>query len=186
VTLELLLSGQLFFSALVTGSIYVLIGLGLNLVFGTMRLLNIAHGEMAMIGAYLAYWLFTLYGVSPLASMFLSAVLTAAFGAAVYKGIFRSLLGSNMTLVRLEANSLLVFLGLTIILQNAAILIFTGSPRAYQHMDTMLSVGGVTLTQNRLVVLIVAAVIGVLVTLFLRLNIYGLAINAFIQNRRPQ
>jgi branched-chain amino acid transport system permease protein len=181
--LELLLSGQLFFSALVTGAVYVLIGLGLNLVFGTMRLLNIAHGEMAMIGAYLAYWLFALWGVSPLVSMLLAAAVTAAFGAAVYKGIFRGLLASNMTLVRLEANSLLVFLGITIILQNAAILIFTGSPRAYQYMDTMLRVGGVTLTQNRLFVLIVAAVIGVLVTLFLRFNIYGLAINAFIQNR---
>ena len=182
--MELLLSGQLLFSALVTGAVYVLIGLGLNLVFGTMRLLNIAHGEMAMIGAYLAYWLFTLWGVSPLLSMILAAAVTAAFGAAVYKGVFRGLLASNMTLVRLEANSLLVFLGISIILQNAAILLFTGSPRAYQYMDSMLHVGGVTLTQNRLVVLIIAAVVGAAVSLFLRFNIYGLALNAFIQNRQ--
>jgi branched-chain amino acid transport system permease protein len=182
--LELLLSGQLFFSALVTGAVYVLIGLGLNLVFGTMRLLNIAHGEMAMIGAYLTYWLFTVFGVSPLISMPLAAALTAALGAAVYKGIFRNLLASNLTLVRLEANSLLVFLGISIILQNSATLLFTGSPRAYQYMDTILHIGGVAVTQNRLLVLIVAAVIAMLITLFLRFNIYGLAINAFIQNRQ--
>ena len=57
--LDVLLSGQLLFSALVTGSLYALVALGLNLVYGTMRMLNVAHGDLVMLGAYAAYWAFT-------------------------------------------------------------------------------------------------------------------------------
>jgi len=62
---SVLLSGQLLFAALSTGALYALIGLGLNLVYGTMRLLNVAHGDLVMIGAYIAFWGFTLLGLSP-------------------------------------------------------------------------------------------------------------------------
>ena len=50
------MSTQLLIAALVAGSVYALIALGLNLVYGTMRLINVAHGEVVMIGAYVAYW----------------------------------------------------------------------------------------------------------------------------------
>ena len=53
--------GQLLFAALVAGSLYALVALGLNLVYGTLRLLNIAHGDLVMIGAYVTW-----KGVSPL------------------------------------------------------------------------------------------------------------------------
>ena len=72
--LDTLLSGQLLFAALVTGSLYALVALGLNLVYGTMRMLNVAHGDVVMLGAYGAYWAFTLLGVSPLVAAPLVAV----------------------------------------------------------------------------------------------------------------
>jgi len=50
------MSFQLLLAALIAGSIYALVALGLNLIYGTMRLLNVAHGEFLMIGAYVAYW----------------------------------------------------------------------------------------------------------------------------------
>ena len=58
-------SGQLLFAALVIGALYALIALGLNLVYGTMRLLNVAHGDLVMLGAYVAFWPFTAGGLSP-------------------------------------------------------------------------------------------------------------------------
>ena len=61
--LDTLLSGQFLFAALVTGSLYALIALGLNLVYGTMRMLNVAHGDVVMLGAYGAFWAFTLIGL---------------------------------------------------------------------------------------------------------------------------
>ena len=68
------MSGQLLFAALVIGSVYAMIGLGLNLVYGTMRLLNIAHGDLMMLGAYASFWLLTIAGVSPLASLAIAAL----------------------------------------------------------------------------------------------------------------
>ena len=51
------------------GLYFTLIGLGLNLVFGVMRIVNLAHGDFLMLGAFLAYWLFTLFAVNPLPSV---------------------------------------------------------------------------------------------------------------------
>ena len=58
--LDSLLSGQLLFATLVLGALYAVVGLGLNLVYGTMRLLNIAHGDVLMLGAFAAFGWFTL------------------------------------------------------------------------------------------------------------------------------
>src|SRR5690606_29843078 len=88
---DTLLSGQLLAAALVTGALYALTALGLNLVYGTMRLLNVAHGDLVMIGAYVAFWAFTLLSLSPLLGLFAAAVLAALFGLALYHGLFRRL-----------------------------------------------------------------------------------------------
>jgi len=120
---ETLLSGQLLFAALVTGSIYALIALGLNLVYGTLRMLNVAHGDVVMLGAYAAYWAFTGSGISPLLAAPVVAGLGAVAGLLVYRGAVRRMLGSGMPASScLEGNSLLLFFGLSIILQNAAAL----------------------------------------------------------------
>ncbi|MDP6843348.1 MAG: hypothetical protein QGH73_16890, partial [Rhodospirillales bacterium] len=157
--MDVFFSGQLLFAALVLGSAYALIALGLNLVYGTMRLLNIAHGDIIMIGAYVAYWLFTLADVSPLVSMFIAAALAAAIGAAVYYGLFQRQLGSDLMIERIEANSLLIFFGVSVVIQNIASFAFTASPRAYQYMDTVYEFGGASMTVNRLVTLIVTLII---------------------------
>ncbi len=87
-----LLSGQLVIATLVLAAIYGLVGLGLNLIYGTMRLLNVAHGEILMLGGYLAYWSFTLTGIGPIYSMFVAMILAAMLGAGVYHFIFRRVL----------------------------------------------------------------------------------------------
>ncbi len=181
--MEILASGQLLFSALVLGATYALIALGLNLVYGTMRLLNVAHGDLVMLGAYVAYWLFTFMTVSPLLSMFLAMVIAAGVGALAFVGFFRRQLAERTTAGCLEANSLLLFFGLSVIMQNVASLAFTGSLRAYQYLDEVLTIGGVAMTGNRLVMLLLTIGVCAALTLFLRLNIYGLAIKALIQNR---
>lgn len=180
--MDLLFSGQILFAALVLGSEYSLIALGLNLVYGTMRLLNIAHGDIIMIGAYVAYWLFTWGSVSPLLSIFLAAVLTAGLGAVIFYGLFQRQLSSSLLIERIEANSLLIFFGVSVIIQNTSSLVFTASPRAYQYMDYVYHFAGVSISANRLVILSVTLIICFLVVIFLRTNIYGLAIKALIQN----
>ena len=60
---------QLLLFGVVWGGLYALIALGLNLIFGVMKILNIAHGELLMLGAYMAFWLFALWQISPLLTM---------------------------------------------------------------------------------------------------------------------
>lgn len=181
--LDVLLSGQLLFAAAVAGALYALVALGLNLVYGTMRLLNVAHGDIVMVGAYATYWCFALLGLSPLASLVLAAVAAALFGGALYVGLFRRLVASRRTARRLEANSLLLFFGISVIMQNLASYAFSATPRGYQYLDSVLRLGDVFVTGNRLLALAVALAACAGTWLFMRLHVLGLAIRALIQSR---
>ena len=183
--LETLLSGQLLFAALVTGSLYALIALGLNLVYGTMRLLNVAHGEVVMLGAYAAYWAFTAWGLSPLLVAPVVAAAGGLLGYALYRGIFKRLLSDSSAaqVQRMESNSLLLFFGLSIVLQNATALVFTPNNRAYNYLGTVYHLGSVSMTGNRLAALCVAGTCCLLAAVFLGRSVFGLATRAVIERR---
>lgn len=175
-----LLSGQLLFAAVLTGALYGLIALGLNLVYGTLRLLNVAHGDLMMLGAYTAYWAMTIGGVPPIVSMFGAAALCAGLGWLAYITLFRRLMSNRAMAKRLESNSLLIFFGLSVILQNVAAIAFTASPRAYQYLADVHEFGGVAATGNKLLSLGVALGLCIGTLLFLRFNLFGLAVRALI------
>jgi branched-chain amino acid transport system permease protein len=180
---EALLSGQLLAAALVTGALYALTALGLNLVYGTMRLLNVAHGDLVMIGAYAAFWAFHLLSLSPLVALPGAAAMAALFGAALYYGLFRRLLEGGRAAQRLEANSLLLFFGVSVIVQNLAALQFSGTPRGYQYLGEVWRLGNVALTGNRIAAFAVAIALCIGVAAFLRFHVVGLAIKGLIQRR---
>lgn len=178
-----LLSTQLLFAALVTGALYALTALGLNLVYGTMRLLNVAHGEFVMLGAYATYWAFTLTGLPPLAALPVVAIATGMLGLAAYRGLFRGLLRNPTLATRIESNSLLLFFGLSIVLQNVVAALFTPTPRGYAYLDAIVTIGPLSMASDRLAALIIAAGVTLAIVLFLRFNLLGLAIKALIQSR---
>ncbi len=177
------MSTQLLIAALVAGSIYALIALGLNLIYGTMRLLNVAHGEVVMIGAYVAYWGISLLSVGPLVSALAAIPLAAAFGALIYLGIFRRAMRSAEFMERIEGNSLLVFFGVSVILQNVTSLLFTPNQRGYRYQDEIVHFIGARVPVNKLIVLGIAGAVCVGAVLFFRLSTLGLAIKALIQQR---
>jgi len=181
--LDAILSGQLLAAALVTGALYALTALGLNLVYGTMRLLNVAHGDLLMIGAYVAFWAFTFLSLSPLISLFLAGAIAALFGLALYYGLFRRLLEGGKAAQRLEANSLLLFFAVSVIVQNVAALQFSGTPRGFDYLGDVYRFGNVAVTGNRIAAFAVAIVICAGVVAFLRFHVMGLAIKALIQHR---
>ncbi len=148
-----------------------------------MRLLNIAHGDLVMIGAYAAFWLITLTGVSPLIGLPLIGALTGGLGIVLYLALFRGQLSGRRPMARIEANSLLLFFGVSAILQNVMALAFTSTSRAYQHLDDVYTIAGVAMTGNRIAALVVAVVVVAGVMIFLRATFYGLAVSALIQNR---
>lgn len=181
--MDLLLSPQLLASALVLGTLYALLALGLNLIYGTMRLLNIAHGEIVMIGGYVVYWSFALLGIVPLISMTAAAIITALIGIALFTTILRPMLRSAALMARVEANSLLIFFGVSVIIQNLAALAFTASPRGFQYLDQVIVIGGLRIGADRLVVIVVGLAACLACMALFRFTRLGLAIRAIIQQR---
>jgi branched-chain amino acid transport system permease protein len=174
---------QIFLTGLVMGGIYALIAVGLNLIYGTMRLINIAHGELIMLGAYITYWLYTICGISPLLSIFIVLVSCALIGLAVYKGLFLSMIKNSKSVKTLESNSLLIFFGLSIGFSNIACLLWTADIRGYTYMTRVVHICGVPLMYNRLFALIVSLVVCLLCYTLLHKTMLGKAIRAFIQNK---
>lgn len=178
-----MLSLQLLTAAVATGAIYALVATGLNLIYGTMRLLNVAHGDIVMVGAYATYWALTLFGVSPLFSMFAVAGALALVGWGAYDWLFRRVLQGAANQDRVESNSLLTFFGFSILIENVTALLFGGNARAYQFADTLLNWGDVTILASRLIALLGAVGASLSVLLFFRLTRIGLAVRAIIQSR---
>jgi branched-chain amino acid transport system permease protein len=181
--MSVLLSGQLLAAALVLAALYALVAMGLNLVYGTMRLLNIAHGELVMLGGYITYWSFTRLGMNPLLSMAVAPVLGACLGGLIYIVLFRHLLRSPKLAARVEANSLLIFFGVSVIFQNVMALLFTSTQRGYVYLNQVIQIGNVAMTANRLILFVVASSACLLCLAFFRYTRAGSAVRAVIQQR---
>jgi len=100
------------------GCIYVLLATGLNLIFGVMKLVNFAHGELLMLGAYVSYSVTTGLGLDVYLSLFVSMAVIALVGLGVERLAFRRVLGAD------KLNEIFVSLGLILIFDNAAVLIW--------------------------------------------------------------
>jgi len=183
VDLSLIFSGQLLASVLVLASLYALVAIGLNLVYGTMRLLNVAHGELVMLGGYVAYWGFAGWGISPLVSTLIATAAGAAAGALIYITVIRRLFRSARLLARVESNSLLVFFGLSIVIQNVTALVFTANNRGYSYLDDVIVIGNTRIAANRVAALAIAAAACFACALFFRYARSGMAMRAIIQQR---
>lgn len=160
------------------GAIYGIAAMGLALVFGVLKVLNIAHGELVMLGGYAGFWAFSTLGLDPFLSLAIVLPALFLFGVildrAVYRHIVR-LLGEEKI-----KNSLLVSFGLGLVLQNLALWLFTGDERSVQvsYAGKGLNLLGVVLPYTRLATLAVVLVATVALHLFLRKTYPGKAILA--------
>lgn len=165
------------------GCIYALIAVGLNLLYGTMRMLNIAHGGLIMLGAYTAYWLFTIYNISPLISAVIAALGGALLSLIVYKLLFSSTIRTVKSLEVLEGPSLLIFFGFFILLENVALLSWGGDFRKYTALTDVIMVLGNPVGLNRILAGLIAVVICLAFYIFLQITLFGKAIRAVIQDK---
>ena len=161
---------------LLVGGIYGLAAVGLALVFGVMKVLNIAHGELLMIGGYVTYWCFSLLNIDPFVSLLASVAILFVLGLLLERGVFRyvaRLAGET----RLK-NSLLVSFGFTLILQNLAIRLFSADDRTVEvaYVSGHLSVLGVVLPYTRLLTLLIALLIILALHYYLHHTLQGKAI----------
>lgn len=169
-------------NGLLLGGLYALIAIGLNLQYGLMRVLNVAHGEFLMVGGYLTYLLHVHHGWNPLATLFLSGPLLFAVGVVVHTLLFRHLLRLRRSREELEANSLLLSFGLFFILQNAALLVWQANIRGYLYLDQPLRVLDAEFPANRVVAFGVALLLTVLLFALLRGTLAGAGLRALMQD----
>jgi urea transport system permease protein len=170
------------------GSVLLLAAIGLAITFGTMGVINMAHGEMVMIGAYTTFWVQeiirtqvpNLFGTSLLIALPLAFVMAGAIGIAIERVIIRFLYGRPL-------ETLLATWGLSLMLQQAVRTIFGPSNREVGTPDWMsgaLQLGGLSLTYNRIVIVIFAFAVFATLLLVMRCTSLGLYMRAVTQNRR--
>lgn len=148
------------------GGLYALFAAGLSLIFGVMRLVNIAHGDLIVLAAYLALTAMTLLGLSPLLALIVVVPAMAVFGYLLQRGILNQTMGEDIL------PPLLVTFGLSVILQNTLLAAYTADPQKLQAgaLETAsLSIGGLTVGVLPLIVFATAVVIiGALQWMFYR------------------
>jgi branched-chain amino acid transport system permease protein len=160
------------------GALYGVAGSGLALVFGVMKVLNVAHGELLMVAGYVSFWVFNLLGIDPFVSLLLSIPALFGLGIVLDRVIYRHMnrLSGEVKI----KNSMLVSFGLTLLLQALAIQFFTADERTIQttYSGTSLNIGGVLLPYTRLISLAVVFVSIGLLHQFLQRSYVGKAIRA--------
>ncbi|HEY3062869.1 MAG TPA: branched-chain amino acid ABC transporter permease [Chloroflexota bacterium] len=169
---------------LFVGSNYGVAAAGLSLVFGVLRVLNVAHGELLMLGGYTSFWLFNLFGVDPFLSVLISAPLLLVIGLGLHRGLFAFV-------ERLEEedrikNSLLVSFGLGLILQNLAQWLFTADERSVNtaYAGGSAVVLGLVFPYTRLASLAIGSLSIVALDQILRRTFIGKAIRATAEDWR--
>ncbi|TMJ39535.1 MAG: urea ABC transporter permease subunit UrtB [Alphaproteobacteria bacterium] len=170
------------------GSVLLLAAIGLAITFGVMGIINMAHGEMVMIGAYVTFVVQdvirssapSLFDYSLFIAIPLAFLLTALIGVAIERSIIRFLYGRPL-------ETLLATWGLSLILQQGIRTIFGPTNREVgtpSWMSGSITLGEITLTANRLAIVVFAALIFAALLLLLRHTRFGLEMRAVTQNRQ--
>ena len=172
---------NIFLGGLFIGGVYSLVAMGLSLQYGVAKVLNIAHGEFLMIGAFVTYWLQGI-GVDPLLTVVVVGPAMFIIGFVLYRTVFTSIRLRSAHPGIYESNSLLAAFGLYFIVQNIGILIWGTTYYSYTYLNQSISIGGALFAENRIVAAAFAVVIGIAFYLFLTNTRTGKAIRAAAQD----
>ncbi|MEJ2586873.1 MAG: branched-chain amino acid ABC transporter permease [Deltaproteobacteria bacterium] len=169
-------------SGLLLGGIYAVTAVGLSLQYGVARVLNVAHGEFIMLGAFITWFLYTTQGINPLFSLVISGPVVFVAGIFLYRTLFTRLRKISPTAGAFEGNSMLACFGLLFIIQTGAILIWGADIKGYSYLAFPVNLWGAKFAANRIVTLAFALVICLVFYLFLSRTRMGKAIRASAQD----
>jgi branched-chain amino acid transport system permease protein len=170
-------------TGLILGGIYALVAVGLNLQYGVGRVLNVAHGEFIMLGAFITYSLFVELNISPLVSIIIIVPALFLIGYAVHQVFFHYLRTTSASSDAFTGRSLLASFGLLFVAQNIMLLIWGPNLRQYTYLNESVSILGNLYAQNRLIALFVAVGISVIFYIFIRRTRMGKAIRAAAEDQ---
>ncbi len=168
-------------TGLITGGIYALVALGLNLQYGLMRVLNVAHGEFLMLGAYVTYSLHTGWGANPLLTLLVTGPAAFVAGLVLHRFLYARVLAQAEGREAIESRSLLLSFGLLFVLQNTALLVWSADLQGYSYLAIPLRVLGAVFPANRLLAAVVALTLSVAFYVYLRRSLVGKAIRALME-----
>ena len=165
-------------NGLMAGSVYVLVALGMVLIYGVMHVLNFAHGVLLMVGAYVCHFMFTrVTGSYPLAIL-LSILVLAALGIALERAVFRPLQGNLR-------NQVIASLGLILAFEHLVVALW--GPNALQMKvpatSALVPIGELRFPVQHLLIIGVTLAVVVALFLFLKISKFGTAIRATSQDR---
>ena len=118
---------QTLVAGILLGGLYALIGIGMTLILGVMKIINLTHGQLMMVAMYIAFWLFTLFGIDPYVSLFIAPPLMFAFGMLIQKALVNPVLRVESILPH---NQVILTVGIGLVLQNVATILFTSDYRS--------------------------------------------------------
>ena len=168
---------SILISGLIMGSLYALLAGGLTLIWGVMRIVNLAHGEFLMLGCFATYYLFGALGGIPLLAIPLLAPVFFLFGAVLYLLVVRKIVNAP------ELMSMLLTFGVSIFIINISVLVWSGEMRIVEYLTGSYQIGGVLISKPRLVAGGVAVGISLGMYLFLQKTRLGTAIRAVSYDR---
>ena len=168
---------QYFVNGVLVGANYAIIAVGLTIIFGLMNIANFAHGQFYMLGGFATYTLVNAFGINYFAAIILAVVLVTGFGILLDRLIFVRLRSRSLI------SSVMVTIGLAILLENVALLIWGARPDAIDTPFSMMpmQVGPLFITEMRVFALVVTLTTIASLHLFLRYSRWGIAVRATFQ-----
>ncbi len=164
-------------NGLTLSAIYILVSLGLTLILSIMNIVQMAHGEVYMIGAYLVYFLFSILGLNFYISLVVSILLVGGFGIFMERFLFHRYTGD-------PERAMIISIGLMLALQNVVIFVAGGDARAYSSPFTsVVRFFDASLSWERLIIIIVGLILVIGLFAFVRYTRQGQAMLAISQER---
>ena len=170
---------QAIVNGILLGGFYALMGMGQNIIFGVMKIVNFCHGEMLMVGMYLTYMLYTYVGIDPYLALPLVALIMFFLGAVIQHTLITpSLKTKSFT------NLLFLTVGLGLLLSNGALVLFGSDYKSIRtsYSQTTIPIGPVSVALPRLISFCVLIVVTIALFTFLKYSTVGKQIRAVSQN----
>lgn len=170
---------QALVNGLLMGGLYALVAVGLTIIFGTMNVVNFAHGEFVMVGMFATYWLHQYTQLDPLILIFAVMPLMFLFGALVQRTLIQRVVSDP------HETQILLTLGISVLLMNSALMLWGPEPRGLPTVYSFAAVGlgAVRIPFPRLIAFFVALLLAVLLWAFLTRTDLGRALRATSENR---
>jgi len=170
---------QLIVNGLFTGGIYSLVAIGLTLIYGVMIIVNFAHGEFLMLGIYIAFWAYTLFGIDPYVIVPVAFLIVFGLGVLIQRGLVQKVLDAH------SLNQIVLLVGISTLLIGLAQFFFSSDPRAIHvpYETEVITAFGLRFSIPRLVAFFSSMIISLLLYLFLQYTRTGKAMRAVSQSR---